>query len=105
LRPYAAEHETLAELRWKPWRNCGIAISAADVLEDALLAKVELADRFTVRVCPSGGWDVIDLFGKDRVVAHCDDRTESLAIAWFLRGDYECGARLQLEALEQFDSR
>jgi hypothetical protein len=64
-----------------------------------------LMDRFTVRLAPSGGWDVIDLGNKDRVAAHCDDRTEAQAIAWFFRGDYECGTRLLFEVLEQLDRR
>jgi hypothetical protein len=62
----------------------------------------DTVDRFTVRAAGSG-WDVVDLYSQDRVVAHCENRTEALAIVWFFRGDYECGTRLQLEALEEID--
>jgi len=67
------------------------------------MPKVEVLDRFIVRAAPGRGWDVIDLGYKDRVVAHCHDRTEAQAITWFFRGDYETGTRLQLEALDQID--
>lgn len=68
------------------------------------MSKVEPLDRFTIRA-GGDGWDVIDLGCKNRVVAHCADRTEAQAIAWFFRGDYETGTRLQFEALDRIDDR
>ena len=68
------------------------------------MRKVDILDRFTIRAA-GDGWDAIDLGCKDRVVAHCADRTEAQAIAWFLRGDCETGTRLHLEALDQINHR
>jgi hypothetical protein len=92
----------LAHAKWHSSGDCGdhspgLASEEGQVMD-------ELLDRFTIRAA-GDGWDVIDLGRKDRVVAHCADRTEAQAIAWFFRGDYETGTRLQLEALEWIDDR
>ena len=67
------------------------------------MPELALEDRFTTRAGPDGGWEVIDLGtgrGK-RVLASCPDRQAALAIAWFFRGDFECGTRLLLDTLAE----
>ncbi len=66
------------------------------------MSELALEDRFTTRSAPDGGWEVVDRgptgHGK-RVLASCAEREAALAIAWYFRGDFECGTRLLLDAL------
>jgi len=69
------------------------------------LSAVDLVDRFTTRAGSGGQWEVIDRADglHERVIARCDNLKEAQAIAWFFRGDFECGTRLLLEALEELE--